>query len=506
MAENSYSTTLSKSAKRQIIKKLREEGYATYARLLDLFDVYMTDNPEHIAYMIPGKAVIVFNKNLTIDQVSTLARHEILHEYLAHKQRQERFHQANSKYTANHQLQNIAGDFEISNKGYTQRDKSVARAIRLGDQTLRGLVTEDQYPGWEHKTFEEMYEELLKQQQEEENALQKLIDMISKLNPENLDDLSKELDNASNGSESSDSEEQSSSSSKKSSDDASDEKAGNGSSADKSDKEIDDLKDELKDIEKEIGDSDHKPGKGNTEGEFTSGQHQRDLADVAARVAEIEKAFKDIKVKKQIDDENATAIRNERTARAAREAEIERVRGAGLNRFRGSLLRFIQNEVRVDREDTYTRFHPNYEDDDIIVPGFVDKEHIGVPSVNVYWDVSGSFSDPAKTAAARKAIETLNRYVRSGELKMKTYYHADKVSETVEGAGWGNNGNRVLKHIQQTKPDNVIIITDDGLFNTTLDTTVPGTVWMLFYDGRTEELIKHLHGKRETLIYDINYK
>ena len=34
---------------------------------------------------------------------------------------------------------------------------------------------------------------------------------------------------------------------------------------------------------------------------------------------------------------------------------------------------------------------------------------------------------------------------------------------------------------------------------------VPGTAWMLFYDGRTQELIDALHGKRRTLIFDINY-
>ena len=179
----------SDGAKKQLKNKLREQGYATYARLLDLFDVYLTDDPEHIAYMYPGKAVIVMNKNLNIDQVSTLVRHEILHEYLAHKQRQERYHANNPKWgkgdnPALHQIQNIAGDFEISNKGYTDRDKSIARAIKLGDQVLRGLVTEDQYPGWENMSFEEMYEKLLEENEEDIENLKKLMEMIDKLNPE----------------------------------------------------------------------------------------------------------------------------------------------------------------------------------------------------------------------------------------------------------------------------------------------------------------------------------
>ena len=236
-----------------------------------------------------------------------------------------------------------------------------------------------------------------------------------------------------------------------------------------------------------------------------SKQEQRDLADVAARVAEIERAFKDVKMRSKIEDENRNAQRAEKIARAAREEEIDRVRGAGLRNFKASLLSFIQNEVHVERIDTYSRLHPSYEDSDIIVPGWYDEERIGVPSVNVYWDVSGSFSDPRKTASARQAIEQLNKYKRSGELKLNTWYFADRVASTAAAAGGGTNGDNVLKHIKQTRPDNVIIITDNGFFMSPTSVEVPGTAWMLFYDGRTQELVDALHGKRRTLIFDINY-
>lgn len=42
--------------------------------------------------MIPGKAKIVVNKGLDSDQVSMVVRHEILHEFLTHKQREDKFH------------------------------------------------------------------------------------------------------------------------------------------------------------------------------------------------------------------------------------------------------------------------------------------------------------------------------------------------------------------------------------------------------------------------------
>ena len=67
----------------------------------------------------------------------------------------------------NHDLSNIAADFEISNRGYTDADKRNVRKIKLGDQILRGLVTEDEYPDWEDKTYEEMYDELTKEYQKD---------------------------------------------------------------------------------------------------------------------------------------------------------------------------------------------------------------------------------------------------------------------------------------------------------------------------------------------------
>ena len=44
--------TQNNSAKKQIIKILREQGYPTYAWLLEPFDIYLTDDPDVIGYMI----------------------------------------------------------------------------------------------------------------------------------------------------------------------------------------------------------------------------------------------------------------------------------------------------------------------------------------------------------------------------------------------------------------------------------------------------------------------
>ena len=156
--------------KKQIMDRLSREGYPTYASLLDLFDLNLTNDPQVVGYMIPDRGVIVVNRNLDIEQVSTIVRHEILHEYLAHQLRMQR-HLGKDVYDNRdatiHELINIAGDYEISNRGYTDKDKDIVRAIKLNGETLRGLVTEDDHPDWVDLTIEEMFDKLYQEYQEE---------------------------------------------------------------------------------------------------------------------------------------------------------------------------------------------------------------------------------------------------------------------------------------------------------------------------------------------------
>ena len=143
---------LEHAAKNQIIDILNKQGYPTYSRLLDKLDVKLIDtnkSPEAIAYLDTRTATIYLNPNLNIEQVSTIVRHEILHEYLTHMARAEKFKQSDPKYkNIPHDIVNIAADYEISNRGYTEKDKDIARSIILKDQILRGLVTEDEHADW----------------------------------------------------------------------------------------------------------------------------------------------------------------------------------------------------------------------------------------------------------------------------------------------------------------------------------------------------------------------
>ena len=502
--------TLNNSAKNQIMRVLREEGYPSYAKLLDLFDIYLTDDPEVIGYMVPDKAKIVLNKDLSINQVSVIVRHEILHEYFTHHARTQKFNKDHEDLLPDHESANIAADFEISNRGYTDRDKTTIRSIVLNDKLLRGLVTEDQYPGWEKKTFEEMYEEILKERKADKEQIKKLLDQIQKLNKKYLEDLDKEIQNQKqngnqkqSGGSSQDSkekgEENSTGSGSGKPSDEKDEDESKSQAADKAKKALDDVKKDLDKIQQG-----KKSGKDGASGPFDTDEEQAKKDELARRVAEIKEYISDSGKMNDIFDDINQAKQREKAAKAARDAE--RKNADPLNMFKLNLNRFIADQLSEIQEETPARINPAYEDSEFILPGMMWKENKYIPKINVYHDVSGSFSDAAKTEMAMRAIDTLNKYVRDGDLIIDVYYFADRVSSTKRGAGGGTLGTPILEHVKETKPTNVIVITDSDISDCTEEVKVPGAVWMLFYGSRSENIMEHLRGKKQNKYYDITWK
>lgn len=498
-------TKQNEAAKSQIIKILRSQGYATYARLLDKFDVFLTDDPEVVGYMVPQKAKIVLNQNLNTDQVSTVVRHEILHEYLTHFERQKKFDSEHPDRLTTPDLANIAADYEISNRGYTDLDKQSMRRLVLGDKILSGLVTEDQYPGWENKTFEEMYDaltdEFTKDKDQLQNKLKPLLQKASDLNNKDMDDMSQqaqELQGESSSNEKqtsskSSEENDSSSDSSKSGDEAS--SKGNNSEqekeiqndAKKAEDALNKAKDDLKDI------------RGDKDNPIMSPSDQRDMADVARRVSEIRDMLDNLEQKQELLDETDKIVYKEKQKEIERR-EIERIkRGSNsLEGFRMNLSKFIRDQLSEYRGDTWSRPSKNYLGTDFVMPGKTSYAPSKIPSINVYWDVSGSFDDPKKTEGARNAIALLNEYVRKKMLKIHTYYFAENVSDSRSGAGNGTLGTPILNHVKETNPTNVIVITDGDIDDCKKFVQVPGAVWYLFYNSMSENIVEHLQGKKQT--------
>lgn len=513
--------TLRNDAKKQIIKILRDQKYNRYADLVGMFDIYLTDAPDVVGYMVPNAAKIVLNKDLDIYQVSVIVRHEILHEYLTHAKREQKFNAAHPDYTPDHQLMNIAADMEISNRGYTHDDKVNVRSIRLHGQKLKGLVTEDHDPSWVTLSFEELYEKLLQEREQTKDKIEELMKQYENVSQRELEDIEDAAQNAVQ--QSAESSQQASSDKKPTSSDnqKSDEDDEKESSTVRSSKQSDETSDnavsnrgelsseeaqELADEASELVQQQYEITQ-KTNDPFMQPEDKIAAAEIAARAEEIKNALADAGYMDQIAQETASALRQDTIRRNKLQASKKSTYAAGssgnLSNFKLDLKRFLSNVEADVREKSYKTFDPRYEGTEFNMPGKAHVDRKIVPKINIYWDTSGSFQDPRKTAGARAAIDVIHTYVKRGLIQTFTYYHSDRVY--TEPHSGGNDGNAVVRHIQETKPDNVIIITDGDLSDTSIATTVPGAVWMLFYDYSSEGLIKNLRGKKQSKWYMIDY-
>ena len=566
-------------AKQEILKQLGKEGYPTYANLLDLFHVNLTSDPGVVAYMEPGKGRIVINRGLDIEQVSTIVRHEILHEYLNHHNRLIN-HIAKSrglnpndlkddsikeieKELFSNQNFNIAGDYEISNRGYTERDKQIARNIKLNGQVLKGLVTEDDHPEWIDLSIEDMYDKLQQELNKEKNQAKQ--DNQQKQDQQGDDnqqgngqsqqgqqsqDQSSQQQSG-NGQQSDSGEQQKQDSKKKSKSksgkNSDDNEQGNeqssgqsgggeseqqsssskkqptiGDKGDAAKQEAEELEREANDITKELEKSDmasqelkdkaqdvaddaselSKDAKESGKGDSTSAQDVANDESINDRLEQIKRAFNDVKTQENALNEIENNIQKERAERSAK--DLAKYRNSPIYKFTQSLNKFMKREVAVGKDNTWKRFNKKYQDSGIYKPGRAKVQNGKIPSINVYFDRSGSWG-PEKTKVGAQAIGTLNNYVRKGQIKINLYYfsnyvHSDQESCYNEG---GTSGQPIIDHIKKTNPDNIIIMTDADITDIYDGVTVPGVVWFLFKDGQSQNLIDNLHGRKATEIYDL---
>jgi len=163
-----------------IINKLITDGYGTYAKRLKEFDFIVADifegTPIPTAAMFTSLGTIVINpgflvatdprsQELQLDRLSVLIRHELLHALLMHQRRfidhMEKQNLDDFKdYTVDmvQEMQNMAADWELSERGYDEHDKDIVRNMELNGRVIGGLILEDDHPEWLGKTFEEIFD------------------------------------------------------------------------------------------------------------------------------------------------------------------------------------------------------------------------------------------------------------------------------------------------------------------------------------------------------------
>ena len=570
-----------RDTKEYIQNKLAKQGYPTYASILGDFDLNLTRDPNTVGFMEPGKGRIVLNRGLDENQVSVIIRHEILHQFLEHERRLLK-HLADEhnldfdkvddnslndlkRKLYSDDLFNIAADYEISNRGYTEDDKEDIRNILLNGQILTGLVTEDEHPDWVDLSVEEMYDKLREdrqnQPQDQDSGDQQSDDsndqgssqqsdssQSQSSSSSSQDDSSQDNESDSNSSDSSQNQQSNDSSNDDNSQSDSDESkdgqtdsqlGDNSSSSDSAqNQQSDDSSDQSDSSSSQSNDSSNddnadtsstspqsnnkakgKPQIGQKGDEETLakedaereaqakaeaeeyGDAEEDDLSKEERLKRIARSFEDSKTSKAAQGEASDKIYKERAERAARDAK--RYRSSPVKRFTDNLNRFIKSEVGKERVRTWKKTDPRYGTGPIIRKGKMRTSNGKIPVINVYFDRSGSW-DASKTKVGQDAIGTLNNYVRNGQIKINLYYFNTSIHSEDPGGRGGTRGTPIMDHIKQTKPDNVIIMTDDDIGDISESVTVPGAVWLLFKGGQSKNLIDHIHGKKQTNIYNLD--
>ncbi len=192
MITNEQMTRRDKEIKECIIEMLISEGYGTYADRLKEFDLLVTDfwhgHPVGVALMSAETGEICINpdfadptNDLIFKQLSVVVRHELLHFLLMHEQRFYDHLKAIDPDFENtyeqgyiHELANYAMDWELSDIGYDEYDKKVAKCLRLGGRTIEGLVLSEDRPEWVGKPMEELFDLVRKELEQNKQQLKNI--------------------------------------------------------------------------------------------------------------------------------------------------------------------------------------------------------------------------------------------------------------------------------------------------------------------------------------------
>ena len=250
--------------------------------------------------------------------------------------------------------------------------------------------------------------------------------------------------------------------------------------------------------------------------------------DLDDRVARINKDLKSPTTRIEIEKEDAEHTKDERKAMQASEkdrARFSRYKALKtMDDFKSTLYRAMSDQVMQaeEEEDSWAALDRRHEDDpSIIVPGKIldDKFNSEIPTINVYFDQSGSWSD-REIEVGMRAISTINEFHEREEIILNVFYmSAAGVFSTPEPAradgsaeGWYD----ALQHIKASGVKNVVVLSDEHLDyfedcnRPTGDngrTIVDGCVWWLWKNGSTStKAPKELIGRSGDFHYNFNVR
>ena len=217
------------------------------------------------------------------------------------------------------------------------------------------------------------------------------------------------------------------------------------------------------------------------------------------------------------NEQDKEAAKRESKAKIDRElarkkaAELRNSPSSKIQRFKQSLDQFIANEVRPIRDRTWQKTHMGYEGTGILRQGRRIQPSDKIPKINVYFDQSGSWNDN-DIQVGMEAIGVLKNYEDRNEIKVNLYYFSNDIyDDPVEARKDGGTGAgaKLIYHVQSTRPDNVIVMTDADIGSGWTEIydapkiRVPGAVWYLFRKKASPALPEWLKGVKQTSAFII---
>lgn len=463
-----------------------------------------------------------------------------------------------SKFMLYHEISNIAADYDLGNRAYTAEMRTIAKSIILNGDIIEGLVARYDHPDWESLTFFELFDAVAKDLEDAKEDAQKSIDKNSKIGDrgdeqieeaeqldreaqilkDKLDKIRKDLENSesssSNSSENNDLLKKVSDLIKTIEDKLSElrkiiaEITTSSGGMNASSELSSDKNQSSSDGNTDTQNKSMKSYAGNDANSSTLGKIMSDVRDLIAKnkivddelseddTKELEAAIVEIKkvlsssdladiatLKKSLEDRKQQALNN------LDKVNAKNIPAQNLSEFKNSLLKFIKNQIsdNYNIEQTYRVPNSSYSRSNIIMPkNILTKGKIKIPRINFYYDRSPSCRNEYSESIEAAGISVLSELINKNKLAVSQYKFASNVEDisTKKFNPLGTLGQPILKHIEDTKPDNVVIITDSDITDCVSKVIVPGGVWLLFIDGNQSlNLIEHIKGKKITEVYNL---
>ena len=274
-----------------------------------------------------------------------------------------------------------------------------------------------------------------------------------------------------------------------------------GNSEDLQDK-IDELTEQLEKLRKELK-------------EKGGDLHEQTEDEIKEKADHIREIFDDIQVSSDLMDETQKNVsRSRKEKRRGEKAAKEAAKAAAMSDtevialLKQSLNQTLKAEIHEQQEDTWSKINKKAYGAGILKKGSRISEKVDIPTLAVYFDRSASWG-PSETKFGQEAVNSIMYLEKKGLLKVLLYYfNSSGVLNVDPGRGTGGTpAAPVFNHIQETKPDNVLIMTDDDFDGQggyeQRNTTVKGAVWLLFKGSIAKSLREKLHGRKMTKTFFI---